>query len=133
MKKLFPVVALFCLMTACNSKKKDETKPADNTTSATTSTTSTDNSTTNADMPKFADAEVQKYVEDYTTFVTGYVEAYKTKDYSKIANLAIKAADWSAKSMDISKKLMSSPDEAAKFGNYMTKLSKDMTVAMTGK
>ena len=132
MKKLIPVIALLCLMTACKNKKKEETKPTDSTTTTTTTTT-TSTEAASGDIPKFSDPEVQKYVEDYTAFVTGYVAAYKTKDYTKIQEWSTKATDLATRSMDISKKLAANPDEATKFSNYMTKLSNDLTAAMQVK
>lgn len=135
MKKLFAVLALVGVMTSCKDKKKDEKKTEE----TTVTTPPADNTTPPADVtpagdvPKFADAEVQKYVDDYTVFVKGYVDAYKTKDMTKIQELSTKAADWGARSMDISKKLAASPEEATKFSNYITKLSQEMTAAMTAK
>ena len=138
MKKLFAVLALVGVMTSCKDKKKDEKKPEESTTT-TTPSTSTDATTPPAettgavDIPKFADAEVQKYVDDYTVFVTTYVDAAKTKDMTKVATLSTKATEWATKSMDIAKRLMANPDDATKFSNYMTKLSEQMTAAMTVK
>lgn len=117
-------------MTACKNKKKEEPKTNDTTTTTTTTTTTSDNTVT-GDVPKFADAEVQKYVDDYTAFVTGFVEAYKSKDMSKISDLSTKAAEWATKTPGIAMKLATNTDEATKFQNYMTKLSKDMSDAVT--
>lgn len=144
MKKLFAVLALVGVMTSCKDKKKEEKKPEETTTTTTTPTT-TDATTApventapaentgSAAMPKFADAEVQKYVEDYTAFVTTYVNAAKTKDMTKVATMTTSATQWTSKSMDIAKKLMANPDDATKFSNYMSKLSDQMTAAMPVK
>jgi len=128
MKKLFAVLALVAVITSCNNKKKDEKKP-----DATTTTTTTDpgTTTTSSDVPKFADAEVQQYVNDYTVFVTSYVDAYKAKDMTQLTAMAQKMSDWGSKSMSVSQKLISNPDEAMKFSNYMTKLSEQLTAAMS--
>ena len=139
MKKVFAVLALVGVMTSCKDKKKDEKKPEETTTTTTTTTTepatttTTTETTASSDVPKFADAEVQKYVEDYTAFTTSLVAAYTSKDMTKVASLSPMAADWATKSLDISKKLMANPDDATKFTNYMTKLSDQITAAMTAK
>lgn len=131
MKKVFAVIALVAVMTSCKDKKKDEKKMDDTTTTTTTDPTTT--TTTSSGVPKFADAEVQKYVDDYTAFVTSYVDAYKSKDMTKVQTLSTKATDWASRSSSIAMKLSSNVDEATKFSNYMTKLSQDMTAAMTAK
>ena len=137
MKKLFAVIALVAVMTSCKDKKKDEKKMDDTTTTTTptdpTTTDPTTTTTTSSGVPKFADAEVQKYVDDYTAFVTSYVDAYKSKDMTKVQSLSTKATEWASRSSSIAMKLSSNVDEATKFSNYMTKLSQDMTAAMTAK
>jgi len=140
MKKLFAVLALVGVMTSCKDKKKDEKKPEETTTTTTTTTTepattttTTTETTASSDIPKFADAEVQKYVDDYTAFTTSLVAAYTSKDMTKIAALSPNAAEWASKSMDVSKKLMANPDDAAKFTAYMSKLSDQITAAMATK
>jgi hypothetical protein len=137
MKKLFAVLALVAVMTSCKDKKKDEKTPDATTTTTTTdpgtTTTTTTTTTTPAvgGVPTFKDAEVQKFVDDYTAFVTAYVAAYKTKDYTKIADVSKNVAEWGTRSMSIAQKLSTSPEDATAFGNYMTKLSQDITAAMT--
>ncbi len=134
MKKLFAVLALVAVMTSCKDKKKDEKTPDATTTTTTTdpnaTTTTTTTTTTTSDVPKFADAEVQAYVNDYTTFVTSYVDAYKAKDMTKSADMSKKMTDWSSRSMSVSQKLAANPTEATAFANYMTKLSEQLTAAM---
>ncbi|HEY6064448.1 MAG TPA: hypothetical protein VIV35_12605 [Chitinophagaceae bacterium] len=137
MKKLFAVLALVAVISSCNNKKKDEKKPDATTTTTTTdpntSTTTTTTTTTSSDVPTFADAEVQQYVNDYTAFVTAYVDAYKAKDYTKIADMGKKMSDWSARSASVGQKLAGNAEEATKFSNYVTKLSEQLTAAMQMK
>ena len=134
MKKLFAVLALVGVLASCKDKKKDEKMPDATTTTTTTdpntTTTTTTTTTTSSDAPKFADAEVQAYVNDYTAFVTSYVNAYKAKDMTQIADMSKKMADWSSRSMSVSQKLAANPAEATAFANYMTKLSEQLTAAM---
>jgi hypothetical protein len=138
MKKLFAVLALVGVMTSCKDKKKDEKKPDETTTTTTTTTgpattTTTETTTAAAGVPTFADAEVQKYVNDYTDFVNSVVAAYKSKDLVKAGELAGKMSDWSSRSMSVAQKLGTSPEEAKKFSDYVTKLSADLTAAMQMK
>lgn len=128
MKKVFAVLALVGVMASCNNKKKDE-KTTGSDTATTTQTTPPADNTTPADnsggVPTFADKDVQQYVNDYTAFVNSYLDAYKAKDMSKVQELAGKMTEWSGKSTQIAQKLATSPDEAKKFADYMTKLSTD--------
>jgi hypothetical protein len=135
MKKLFAVLALVGVMTSCKDKKKDEKQPDATTTTTTTdpnttTTTTTTTTTATSGVPTFADADVQKYVNDYTDFVNAIVAAYKSKDLAKAGELAGKASEWSSKSMTIAQKLSTNPEDAKKFSDYVTKLSSDMTAAM---
>ncbi len=135
MKKLFAMLALVAVMTSCKDKKKDDKKTDATTTTTTTdpntTTTTTTTTTTSSDVPTFADAEVQQYVNDYTLFVTSYVDAYKAKDMTKIADMSQKMSDWSSRSMSVAQKLSGNAEEATKFSNYITKLSEQLTAAMS--
>jgi hypothetical protein len=130
MKKVFLVLTAAAVMVACSDKKKAAaTDTKDTGTTTTTSTEKMDNSTsttsTNGDVPTFSDPEVQKYVNDYTAFVNSYMEAYKSKDMTKVSQLATNMQEWSGRSMTIGQKLANNPTEAQKFSAYMTKLSQD--------
>src|SRR5688572_14136528 len=134
MKKLLSLIALVGIMASCNNKKEEKTDvktdttatvPADN-----TNTTPADNTTPTGDVPTFSDPEVQKYVNDYSAFVAAYVEAYKSKDMTKVQELSTKATEWTSKTQNIAMKLANNPEEATKFSNYMTKLSQDWSNAM---
>ena len=131
MKKVLFVLAVAAVMVSCGNKKKSD-KPAEvkDTISTTTTTTTT---TTTSEVPKFSDPEVQQWVNDYTAFVTAYVDAYKGKDMTKVAELSQKMSDWSSKSMTIVQKLAAHPEEATAFSNYLAKLSQELTAAMQMK
>jgi len=135
MKKVFLVLTAAAVMVACNNKKKTEGEVKTDTATTTTTTTdkmdnnTTTTTTTSTDVPKFADAEVQKYVDDYTAWVNMYVDAYKSKDMTKISNYSMKAQEWSTRSASVAQKLAGSPEEAKKFTDYMTKLSTDLANA----
>jgi len=123
------LLAVAAIMVSCGNKKKSD-KPADGKDTAATTTTNNGGETTPITATAgFADAEVQKYVDDYTAFVNSYLDAVKGKDMTKISDLSMKATDWANRSMDISKKLMNNPEEAKKFADIMTKLSNDWAEA----
>lgn len=129
MKKVFAILAVAAVMVSCGNKKKSD-KPADGKDTAATTTTNNGGETTPITATAgFADAEVQKYVDDYTAFVNSYLDAVKGKDMTKITDLSMKAADWANRSMDVSKKLAANPEEAKKFADIMTKLSNDWAEA----
>jgi hypothetical protein len=144
MKKFLAILAIAGVMVSCNNKKKDEKKETTTdsvtTTTPTTTTptttdntntpTTTDNSTGSADIPKFKDPEVQKYVDDYTAFITSYVNAYKSKDMTKVSTYATEYQQWIGKTQSVAMKLSTSPEEADKFSKYMTKLNHDVQAAM---
>jgi hypothetical protein len=104
MKKLFAILALVGVMTSCKSKKKDEKKTEDTTmtdtsgvntnNTSTTTPTTTDNSTTTTttgEIPKFADPEVQKFVDEYSALLL---------DWKNHPNDVALAQKWSTKSME---------------------------------
>lgn len=123
------LLAVATIMVSCGNKKKSD-KPADGKDTAATTTTNNGGETTPITATAgFADAEVQKYVDDYTAFVNSYLDAVKGKDMTKITDLSMKAADWANRSMDVSKKLAANPEEAKKFADIMTKLSNDWAEA----
>ena len=129
MKKFMAILAIAGVMTSCNSKKdekKEEVKTEDTATKSSTEPTApTTDPAPTGDVPKFADAEVQKFVDDYTAFVKSYIDAYKSKDMTKVSELAGKMQEWSGRTASVGQKLASSPDEAKKFNDYMVKLSQD--------
>ena len=129
MKKVLLVLAVAGVMVACNNKKKEDKDTKVDTTTTTTDKMDKMDNTTTTGIPTFADAEVQSYVNDYTAWVNAYMDAYKTKDMTKISEYSMKAQDWSSRSMTISQKLANNPDEAKKFSDYMTKLANDMANA----
>jgi hypothetical protein len=136
MKKFLAMLAIAGVMTSCNSKKEEKTedvKTGDTATTTVTPPPTTDPAPTTGDVPKFADAEVQKYVDDYTAYVKSVVDAYNSKDMTKAQELTAKATEWSTRSTSVGQKLATNPDEAKKFSDYMMKLSKDMQDAMMPK
>jgi hypothetical protein len=131
MKKIFAVLAIIGVMTSCKGKKDDK-KVEDKTTTAPTNTdTTTAPVTDNAYVPPtFADPDVQKYVTEYSAFVTSYVDAFKAKDMDKVAKLGKESTMWTEKSQSIPAKLAANPDAAKRFTDFMIKMFDDMSAAM---
>lgn len=132
MKKVFAVLALVGVMTSCNNKKKDEKKPEGDTTMTTNPTTDnpspTDNPPANpAGVPTFSDPEVQKFANDYASFMAEYKTAMT--DPAKAADMAAKMQEWSKKSTDIGMKLAAKPEEAKAWADWVMALSKEMMPA----
>lgn len=131
MKRVLLVLAVAGVLVSCGNKKKDD-KPADGKdTTVTTTTTTGDQTTTTTTttdnsgavgVPTFSDPDVQKFANDVTTFVNGYMEAAKSKDMTKITELSTKWTEWGTKATDVSMKLASKPEEAKKWADYWTKL-----------
>jgi hypothetical protein len=127
MKKLFPVVALFVLFTACKDKKaepKTGDTPATNTTSTTTPTSEATTTAATPGVPKFSDPEVQKFANDYGAFMNEYKEGMK--DPAKLADLSKKLQEWSTKAQGMAMKMAQNPAEAKAWADWTMELSKSM-------
>ncbi len=85
------------------------------------------------DVPKFADTDVQKFVDDYTAYIKDITAAASSKDMTKMAALSQKGQEWATKSAEIGKKLQANPEDAKKFAEYYQKLATEMQAAMTPK
>ncbi len=134
MKKFLAVLALVGVMTSCKDKKKDEKKPEDATTTTTTTTdpgttttTTTTTTAATAGVPTFADAEVQKFANEYGAFIAEYKAGMK--DPAKLAELAKGMQEWSTKAQSIGMKLANSPDEAKKWAEWTLAISKELMPA----
>ncbi len=134
MKKVFAVLALVGVMVACNNKKKEDKKPEGKDTTATTTTTdntttTTDNTTTTntSGVPTFSDPEVQKFANDYAAFVNEYKAGLK--DPAKLMELTKSMQDWASRASSIGMKLANNPEEAKKWADWTTAISKELTDA----
>ena len=132
MKKLFFVIAITGIMTSCKDKK-DEKKVEDTmTTPSTTEPTTTEPSsletTSVAGVPNFSDPEVQKFANDYAAFIANYKAGMK--DPAKMADLTKNMQEWSTKSQSIGMKLASKPEEAKKWTEWVTAISKELMPSM---
>ncbi len=143
MKKILSAFLIAGILVACDDSKKDEPKdtPAADTTKAAAGDTKTSEPATggdttkaaagdtktsepaaaSADVPKFADAEVQKMADEYAAFMKDAMNMQK--DPSKAADYAKKAQEWSTKTQDLMKKLASNPEELKKWSDFAMKLA----------
>jgi hypothetical protein len=132
MKKLFAIMALVGVLSACNNKKKEEKKTMGDTTTTTTTTTTTPTTettpATNVAVPTFTDPEVQKFANDYYAFV----QEYKTgiMDPAKAQALSKSAMEWSTRSQTITAKLMQNPKEAQELALFLAACAKEMIPSM---
>lgn len=135
MKKLLFAIAVTGFLVACNNNKEGEKKVDDS--STTTSTDQTDNPsepTTNeptgdspvAGLPAFSDPEVQKFANEYAAFISEYKKVLADPTSPKTAEFAMQWAQWASKSMSVSMKLASNPEEAKKFSEWSQLITKDL-------
>lgn len=136
MKKLFVLLAVAAIMVSCGNKKKSD-KPADGKDTATTSTTTntgdqtatttttTTTTSTMAGIPTFSDPDVQKFVNEYSAFITEYKAGIT--DPAKAMELAKTAQVWAGKMGTFGMKLASNPEDMKKWTEWATWISKEMT------
>lgn len=137
MKKILSVFLVAGILTACDDTKKEETTTT--TTTDSTTVTKTDEkmeekkeaTTTTAEVklevPKFTDADVQKFADEYAAFVTtaGKLKADNVDEYSK------KNVEFTKRKGETELKLTKTPDEEKKFEEFMTK-AEEVFDAQTG-
>ena len=128
MKKLLLVVAIAGFMTSCKDKK-DEKKADETTTTPKMDESKMESTTTpSSGVPSFSDPEVQKFANDYAAFIANYKAGMK--DPSKMADLAKNMQEWTTKSQSIAMKLAQTPDEAKKWADWATAMSKELMSSM---
>lgn len=113
MKKLVLSFAVLGLLSATACKKEETPKQEGEATeqsAANNEETPAAETPASNDVPKFEDADVQKYVETYDSFVKEYKEAVKSQDASKLQSLQTKANELQGQAIEVSKKLASNPD-----------------------
>ena len=133
MKKMLLDLLALGVIVSCGKKEEPAVAEpaateATETTTETAEPAATEAATTEA--PKFKDADVQKYVDDYSTFIKDMQAATEAKDAAKIQELSAKAQEWATKGAEVGQKLAADPEEAKKYADYMTKLGEEFTNAM---
>ncbi|MBK7884243.1 MAG: hypothetical protein IPJ81_10950 [Chitinophagaceae bacterium] len=139
MKKILSVFLVAGILVACDDSKKkllttttgtttteSKTDTASVTTPAADSKTTTTTTTTTAapaglEVPKFTDAEVQKFAEDYAAYAA---MAIKWKDdMSKLEEINTTRGALTARQVDLAtkKKLPKTPEEQDKLNDYISK------------
>lgn len=129
MKKILLTAVLVGSLIACDKKAETADAPAPETTTETPTpeTPAPAETPANTNDVKFSNPEVQKVADEYATFVKEYVEAYKAGDATKIQDLVKKQQEWATKLTTAATSM--TPDDAKAWGEYMQKLSEEMTAA----
>ena len=128
MKKLFFVVAIAGFMTSCKDKKDEKKMEESTTTTPKMDEPKMETTTSTSGVPTFSDPEVQKFANDYAAFIANYKAGMK--DPSKMADLTKNMQEWTTKSQSIAMKLAQTPDEAKKWAEWATALSKELMSSM---
>ena len=74
------------------------------------------------ELPKFSDAEVNSFVNDYAAFVTKYIQAYqaaKAGNQSQFAQLKTQVKQLQDQVTKVAEKLRSKPDEAQRYEQFI--------------
>jgi hypothetical protein len=128
MKKALITLSLASLFiftqTSCGGKK-EETTSAVETIPATSDNVASD---TNSDVPSFSDEAVTKFCKDYKAALDETMEAYKSKDMTKIKDMQAKYTDLSKQGAGLAGKIKM--DEMKKYSDFMTKISTDYAKAI---
>ncbi|MBL0234783.1 MAG: hypothetical protein IPQ08_14165 [Chitinophagaceae bacterium] len=130
MKRILSILALTGLLISCNNKKADEKTDGKDTTVTTKETTTEDKTATTVNangVPSFSDPEVQKFANDYYSFLTEYKAALK--DPTKAMELTKTLQEWAGKTTEISMKLANNPEEAKKWADWATVVSQEFANA----
>lgn len=131
MKRIFIALVLTAGLIACNNKKSEEKTSGKDTTITTNTDTKTEENkevTTNVNgVPNFSDPEVQKFANDYYTFLQEYKAALK--DPSKAAEMTKTMGEWTNKTTEISMKLAANPEDAKKWADWAIVVSQEFSNA----
>lgn len=79
------------------------------------------------DAPTFSNEEVNKSLAEYKMLISDYSAAVAAKDNAKIQEFTTKYQAWAQNASTLAAKLK--PEEAQKYGEYMTKLSQEWAAA----
>lgn len=112
MKKVFLALTVIGLvtLTSCDDKKKVEETTVENTTETpeTEPAVETEVETTataSVEVPKFSNADVQKFADEYGAFYSEMIAAAKAGDQAKMTELQGKAVEWAQKSQTFTQKM----------------------------
>ena len=130
MKKVILLLAVTGTLLSCNNKKSEGKEAGKDTTTTTTEikTEEEKESVTQTDgVPSFSDPEVQKFANEYYSFL----QVYKTalKDPSKATEMTKDMMEWSTKASEISLKLASNPEDAKKWADWAMVVSQEFADA----
>lgn len=114
MKKVFLALTVIGLvsLTSCDDKKSTD-KESVETTETTPGTTEEPavetevetTATATVEVPKFSNADVQKFANEYGEFYSEMIAAAKSGDQAKMTELQGKAVEWAQKSQEFTQKM----------------------------
>lgn len=126
----FGAVALLCA-TSCDKKETTKTDGASTEKSTEKDSTTTEGTTaTNAEapktingveVPKFSNADTQKFADEYATFMGEMTKATKSGDVSKIQAFTAKSQEWAKKQAEMASKM--TPEDTKLWTDFAMKLS----------
>lgn len=132
MKKVFLTFAVAGLVTLTSCDKKEADPAVETTTETTTETdpqteapvTETE-ATASVEVPKFSNADVQKFADEYAAFYAEMIAASKAGDQTKLTELQTKAVEWAQKSQEWTTKM--TPEDAKLWAEWAQKLAAAQT------
>jgi hypothetical protein len=128
MKKVFITMSLASLFiftqTSCGGKKEETTSTVE-TAPATSDTVASDSKN---DVPTFSDEAVTKFCKDYKAALDETMEAYKSKDMTKIKDMQAKYTELAKQGAGLAGKIK--VDEVKKYSDFMTKITTDYSKAI---
>lgn len=113
MKPLINLTFILILCTFCLgqndtiSSEKNETKEL--------------NQSSKIEVPKFSNAEVQKFADEYNYFYYEMIEAAKIGDQKKMDDLQSRAIEWAQKSQEFTQ--MMTPEDIQKWSEWAQQLA----------
>lgn len=132
MKKVFLALTVIGLvtLTSCDDKKKAEETTVENTevapeTEPTVETEVETTATATVEVPKFSNADVQKFADEYGAFYSEMIAASKAGDQAKLTELQNKAVEWAQKSQEWATKM--TPEDAKLWAEWAQKLAAAQT------
>ena len=138
MKKLvFALGAVAMLsMVSCGKKETPAEKPATETADSTAQETAEPAAEEKAvegvagalsEVPKFSNEETQKFAEEYAAYYKEVLEASKSKDAAKIAELGQKGQDLAKSAQEKMTKM--TPEDAKVWGEWAQKIATEVAAA----
>ncbi|SMC76906.1 hypothetical protein [Moheibacter sediminis] len=73
------------------------------------------------EVPRFSNADVQKFADDYNQFYYEMIDAAKAGNQTKMTDLQTRAVEWAQRSQEVTMKM--SPEDMEKWAEWAGKLA----------